>query len=130
MYIMYGVKLFNDLYFAKSRWLYNKVELIMNIKPVEIFQGNKIEILEIFLKKVNYQLELSWKINFENVIYRLAFHNVSRFTLEKLSIPMEVQGLEVINHAQDGWEKDLTYEVRDFEDNRVSFFCEYFEVRK
>ena len=39
---------------------------MMNMGKVEIFQGNKIEILEMVLKNVDNQLDLSWKIYFEN----------------------------------------------------------------
>lgn len=45
----------------------------MNIGQAKIFQGNKIEILEMILKSVDNQLELSWEINFENVVYRITF---------------------------------------------------------
>ena len=34
---------------------------MMNMGRVEIFQGNKIAILEMVLKNVDNQLELSWK---------------------------------------------------------------------
>lgn len=41
----------------------------MNIGQAEIFQGNKIEILEMVFKNVDNQLELSWKIHFENAFF-------------------------------------------------------------
>ena len=86
--------------------------LKVNIGQAEVFQGNKIEILEMILKNVDNQLELSWKIYFEN----------------EWSIPLEVHGFEIINHSQNGCEKDSTYEIRDFEDDRVNFFCECFKM--
>ena len=100
----------------------------MNIGQAEIFQGNKIEILEMTLKNMDNQLELSWKINFGNVVYRMTFYNVSRFRVRDLSIPLEVHGFEIINHSQNGWEKGSTCEIQDFEDDRVNFFCEYFKI--
>ena len=36
--------------------------------------------------------------------------------------------IEIINHAQNGWEKDSTYEIRDFEEDHINFFCEYFQI--
>lgn len=96
----------------------------MNIGQTEVFQGKKIEILEMILKNINSHLELSWKIYFENSIFRIIFYNVSRFRVGELSLPLEVHGFEIINHSQDGWEKEFTYEIRDFEDDRVNFFCE------
>lgn len=100
----------------------------MNIGQAEVFQGNKIEILEMILKNVDNQLELSWKIYFENAIFRITFYNVSRFRVGEWSIPLEVHGFEIINHSQNGCEKDSTYEIRDFEDDRVNFFCECFKM--
>ena len=102
----------------------------MDIGHAEIFQGNKIEILEMILANVGNQLKLSWKIYFGDRVYRMTFYNISRFRFGYLSIPLEVHGFEIIDHSQNGWEKDSTYEIRDFEDGSVNFFCEYFEVDK
>lgn len=95
---------------------------------MNIFKGNKIEILEMNLKNIDNQLELFWKIYFENAIFTIKFYNISRFKVRELSAPLEIQGFEIINHSQNGWEKDFTYEIRDFEDDRVNFFCEYFKM--
>ena len=100
----------------------------MNVRKAVIFQGNKIEILEMGLKNVDNRLELLWKIFFENEFFEITFSNVSRFRIGKVSTPLEIHGFEIINHSQDGWEKDSTYEIRDFEDDRVNFFCESFKI--
>lgn len=101
---------------------------MMNIGKVENFQGNKIEILEITLKKVDNKLKLSWKICFENTVFWITFSNVSRFRIGEVSMPLEIHGFEIIDHSQNGWEIDSTYEIRDFEDDRVNFYCEYFKI--
>jgi len=100
----------------------------MNMGKAEIYQGNKIEILEMVLKNVDNQLELSWKIYFENAVHWMTFSNVSRFRIGEVSIPLEIRGFELISHSQNGWEKDSTYEIRDFEDDRVNFFCECLRI--
>lgn len=100
----------------------------MNTGQIEVFQGGRVEILEMILKSVNNQLELSWKIYFANSIFRITFYNVSRLRVGEFSAPLEVHGFEIINHSQNGWGKDSTYEIRDFEDDRVNFFCECFEM--
>ena len=43
-------------------------------------------------------------------------------------MPLEIHGFEIINHSHKGWEKDSTYEIRDFENDRVKFLCECFKV--
>lgn len=100
----------------------------MNERQIEIFQGNKIEILEMVLQNVDNQLELSWKIYFENAVFQITFSNVSRLRIGELSMPLEIHGFEIINHSQNGWEKDYRYEIRDFEDDRVNFFYEDFKM--
>lgn len=100
----------------------------MSMGKAEVFQGSRIEILEMVLKGVDNQLELSWKTYFENTVRRMTFFNVSRFRIGEVSIPLEIRGFEMISHFQNGWEKDSTYEVRDFEDDRVNFFCECFKI--
>lgn len=100
----------------------------MNTDKIEVFQGKKVEILEMLLKNVDNQLELSWKIYFENAIFRITFYNVSRLRVGELSAPLEVYGFEIINHSENGWGKDSAYEIRDFEDDRVCFFCERFKI--
>lgn len=102
----------------------------MSIGQTESFQGNKIEILEMILKNTDNQLELSWEIYFDNAVYRMTFYNVSRFRVGDLSTPLEVHGFEIINHSQNGWEKDSKYEIRDFEDDCVNFFCECFKTER
>lgn len=102
----------------------------MNICQMEIFQGNEIEILEMLLKNVDEHLELSCKIYFEKVIYRITFYNVSRFKVGKSSSPLVVRGFEIIDHSQKGWEKDSKYEICDFEDDCIHFFCESLEINE
>ena len=99
----------------------------MSTDQTELFQGKKVEILEMILKNVNNQLELSCKINFQDAIFTIIFYNVSRFRIENLSTPLVVHGFEIINHFQNGWDADSKYEIRDFEYDRVHFFCECYE---
>ena len=102
----------------------------MNIHQPEVFQGEKIEILEMILKNVDHQLELSWKICFKNTILKITYYHVSRFRVGEFSVPLEVHGFEIVNHSKNGWGKDSTYEILDFEDDRVNFFCECFKIEE
>ena len=87
-----------------------------------------MQILEMVLKNVDNQLELSWKIYFENAVCWITFSNVSRFRIGEMSTPLEIHGFKIINYSQNGWEKDSRYEICDFEDDRVNFFCEDFKM--
>lgn len=44
-----------------------------------------------------------------------------------MSTPLKVHGFEIIDRSENGWEKDFQYEICDFEDDRISFFCEDFK---
>ena len=100
----------------------------MNTEKEELLRGNKIEILEMLLKCIDRQLVLSWKICVENKLFQMTFFNVSRFRISETSAPFEIHGFEIINHSQNGWEKDSTYEICDFEEDRISFFCKWFKL--
>lgn len=52
------------------------------------------------------------------------------FRGSELTAPLEVHGFEIISHAKNGWEKDSAYEIRDFENDCVNFFCESFKIDK
>lgn len=95
---------------------------------MKVFQGNKIEILEMSLKNVDDKLELLWEVYFENKIFSITFYNVSRLMIKAFSAPLEVHGFEIINHSKNGWETDSKYEIRDFEDDSINFFCEHFKI--
>lgn len=100
----------------------------MNIDIFKIIQGEKIEIVEMVLINKNEQLELSWKISLYDLSLKITFYNVSRFRMNNISTPIEIHGFEIINHSQNGWEKDSTYEIHDYEFDNVNFFCEYFKI--
>ena len=76
----------------------------MHSLQAECLNGRKIGILEMTLKSVDNQLELSWKITAANAVYRMVFFNVSRLRLEEISAPIEIHGFEIIDHSQNGWE--------------------------
>ena len=100
----------------------------MNVEITEIIQGSIIEILEMNLGQADNRLVFSWRICSGNTRFRMTFLNVSRFRVGEMSSPLEIHGFEMIDHSQGGWEKDSKYEIRDFEANRIHFFCEDFRM--
>ena len=100
----------------------------MNQEPAKILQGSRIEILEMNLGQADNRLVFSWRICSGNMRFRMTFLNVSRFRVGEMSSPLEIHGFEMIDHSHGGWEKDSKYEIRDFEANRIHFFCEDFRM--
>ena len=97
-------------------------------QQAEIFQGKMIEISEMILSNIDNQLDMTWKIYFENDTYKITFYNVSRLKTEDLSAPLQIHGFEIIDNAENGWETDSRYEIRDFENDSINFFCECLNV--
>ena len=100
----------------------------MKKEKIDIFNGEKIEIIEMLLKCEDGKLVLLWTIKSGTAVHRLYFQNVSRLRIGEVSKPLEIHGFEIINHSQNGWEEDSKYEIRDYEDGRVHFFCECFKI--
>ena len=100
----------------------------MYIEQLEGIQGNTIELSEISLVKEGNQLKLMWKFCCNNKNITMTFYNVSRLRMNNISAPLQVQGFEIVEHSREGWDNDSKYEIRDFEDDSVNFFCEYFNI--
>lgn len=86
------------------------------------------KVLEMLLSNSNDQLDLTLKVLVEGQVRTIEFYNVSRLRMEDVSTPFEVYGFEIVCHSRYGWEKESKYEMRDYEDNRISFFCEDFKI--
>ena len=54
----------------------------------------------------------------------LCFRNASRFCINQCSLPMNVNGLEIVDNKQKGWGVDSRYWIHDYEENRIEFYCE------
>ena len=102
----------------------------MNEEKIRHIQGKKIEILEMILTNENQRLKLLWKICLNNTILSITFYNVSRLSIESLSSPLEIYGFGFVNHCQKGWDNDSRYEILDYEDERINFYCEFFEIQE
>ena len=44
------------------------------------------------------------------------------------AIPMQICGFEIRDHRADGWDADQRYEISDFEDGALHFFCREIET--
>ena len=91
-------------------------------------KGKKIRVLELSLYHAQCQIDLTLKLDCNNTIFVFCFYNVSRISIQELSLPMEIYGFEIINNKEKGWEQDSNYEIRDYEDSRIRFFCDSFEI--
>ena len=102
----------------------------MNMNILKDIQGKQIEILEFILNRANDCLELSLKICSNNKKYLFLFYNVSCVNIKDFSLPMQIEGFEVISNKELGYDKAVSYKVYDFEEDRISFFFEDFDLFK
>lgn len=100
----------------------------METDYLEIINGQDIEIRELSLTCINNQLELLWKVCFNNTFFYIYFYNVSRINIRDFSYPMQIKGFEIISNKDKNWDKDSSYIIRDFEEGDLYFFCEYFDI--
>ena len=60
--------------------------------------------------------------------YFIVFENVSKLKLSDISYPFQICGFEILDYSSRGYGKDSRFFVNDYEDGRLSFFCENFEI--
>ena len=95
---------------------------------LEQLQGQEIFINSMKLERVDGQLILSMNMNFKDETCGLTFYNVSSFSVKSLSYPLQICGFEVIDNLSNGWQKALRYQVHDFEEGSIYFYCESLEI--
>ena len=100
----------------------------MYLDVLKFIQGQQIEILEFILNRVDFQLELSLKICCNNEMYLFVFNNVSNINMEDLSMPLQIAGFEILSNKSLGYDKAMSYRIHDFEENRLGFYCEDFDI--
>ena len=60
--------------------------------------------------------------------YGIVFENVSGLKLSDISYPFQICGFEILDYTSRGYKKDSRFFVNDYEDGKLSFFCEKFEI--
>ena len=60
--------------------------------------------------------------------YFLVFENVSKLNFSEICYPFYISGFEILDYSSRGYQKDVRFFVNDYEDGKLSFFCESFEI--
>ena len=89
---------------------------------LDLFQGEMM-IESISIQTENDELNIIMDIYCKNKKQSVSFYNASGISLDNLSFPIVVQGFEIIDNHQRGWEKDRRYLVHDYEDGLLQFYC-------
>lgn len=86
-------------------------------------RGKEIEILEMNLTSGDGGLTLMWKMRVDGSLLTAVFRNVSELRFDGLSVPVVIHGFGIVDHTADGWQRESAYEIRDFENGIVGFYC-------
>ena len=92
--------------------------------------GKKIYVDSIKITYDKSQLKLFLSASTIEVSFAATFFGVSRVTFENFSFPMEICGFEIISHQGEGWAQDSRFEIRDYEDGKVSFYCQSYDIQE
>ena len=58
------------------------------------------------------------------------FRNVSSLSIKDMSFPFEISALEILDYTDRGYQRDKRFFVNDYEEGKISFFCEEVEINK
>ncbi len=97
-------------------------------KNADMLQGQQIAIVDLNLNVDSYEATLIIKALINKSVISMVFYNVSNLTIDGLSMPFEICGLQIVDNKDRGWEKSKRFTVLDFEDQNIHFYCEYYKV--
>ena len=80
-----------------------------------------IDVTDVVTVKMTYTVD-------EGEPFVAEFSNVSSLNIKDMSFPFEISALEIIDNSQRGWGRDKRYFVNDYEDGKISFYCEEITV--
>ncbi len=58
------------------------------------------------------------------------FFNVTNIEISSMGSYIPISGFDIIDHKQDGWMPENRFQVYDYEDDSISFYCESFYFEK
>ena len=90
----------------------------------DVLDGKMLLINNLRITTVNQRLILELDAYIEGKKYHIICKNVSSFQINSFSYPMQISGFAVVDNSTKGWQSDVRYEIYDFEEGRIRFFCE------
>ena len=91
--------------------------------------GKSIVIGDFQIEKQDEKLRIKMTcVSEDQNAYFIVFENVSMLKLLDISYPFQICGFEILDYSSRGYQKDSRFFVNDYEDGKLSFFCENFEI--
>ena len=95
---------------------------------VDALDGKMLLIDNLHVTTVNQRLMLALDAYIEGKVHHIVFHNVSSLRIENVSYPIQISGFAITDNSAKGWQSDVRYEIYDYEDGIIRFFCENITV--
>ena len=91
--------------------------------------GKSIVVYDFQIENDNEKLHIKITCISENQnAYFIVFENVSKLKMSDISYPFQICGFEILDYISRGYQNDSRFFVNDYEEGKLSFFCENFEV--
>ncbi len=98
----------------------------MNV--AEQLSGKEVLVNRLVLQTEDGSPALLLELTCEGADYKILFEEVTCFTVAFQGYPFLIQGFEILDHSTDGWQADARYEIRDYEDHSIAFYCQNITV--
>ena len=95
---------------------------------LEELQGQSIAVRSLSLTDDDGCRTLILKVSCGGKDGTVCFENVCQFYCSFMTSETVISGFEIIDHSTDGWQSDARYEIRDYEENSLAFYCEKITV--
>ena len=97
---------------------------------IDQITGKEIVVNRLQLSAESEGMNLLLEITCEEKEYRLFFEKVTSFVTSFQGYPFQIFGFEVLDHHSDGWQSEVQYEVRDYEEDSLAFYCKEITVQE
>ena len=98
------------------------------MRDYSFLQGKDLQVDTLSLDCTTDRMVLSIQANIQGEAVLIRFHEVSMLKLRDVHYPMQLECLEIIDHAESGYDPQQRYRVHDYEDDMLDFYCASIEL--
>ena len=96
---------------------------------LENLNGQSITVHSFSVAQGDASLTITMSCTAQNgVACEILFDRVSCLKLGEVSYPFQICGFEILTNSARGYSRDCRYLIHDYEDGKLSFFCENIEI--
>lgn len=100
----------------------------MNISIIDNIPDSSVYIQSLLLECIDGQMSILLKVYCNSKKYSIICKNVRGLSLKDLVYPAHIEGFQIVDNLDKGWQSDVRFKVYDFEENIISFFCQSLNI--